>query len=145
MVNNGPARLFRNDGGNANHWVRLALKGNGKTSNRDAIGAKVELKMGDQTCRRQLFPAKGYLSSVELPLTFGLGKADKVDELTITWPSGKVTTLRNLKANQMYRVNEETGVVKWAWFKNARFRVTHGISARTLIGPALERVYATPG
>jgi hypothetical protein len=33
----------------------------------------------------------------------------------------------------------------WAWFKNPRFRVTHGISARTLIGPALERVYATPG
>ena len=33
----------------------------------------------------------------------------------------------------------------WAWFKNARFRVTLGISARTLIGPALERVYATPG
>jgi hypothetical protein len=31
-----------------------------------------------------------------------------------------------------------------AWFKNPRFRVTHGISARTLIGPALERVYATP-
>ena len=113
QVNNGAARLFRNDGGNANHWVRLALKGNGKTSNRDAIGAKVEIKMGDQTCRRQLFPAKSYLSSVELPVTFGLGKADKVDELTITWPSGKVTTLRNLKANQMYKVNEETGVVKW--------------------------------
>ena len=34
---------------------------------------------------------------------------------------------------------------KWAWFKNPRFRVTHGISARTLIGPALKRVYATPG
>ena len=112
MVNNGPARLFRNDGGNANHWVRLALKGNGKTSNRDAIGAKVEIKLGDQTCRRQLFPAKSYLSSIEFPLTFGLGNAQKVDELTITWPSGKVMTLRNLKANQMYKVNEETGVVK---------------------------------
>jgi len=112
VVNNGPARLFRNDGGNANHWVRLALKGNGKTSNRDAIGAKVELKVGDQTCRRQLFPAKSYLSSVELPLTFGLGKADKVDELNITWPSAKVTTLKDLKANQIYQVNEETGVVK---------------------------------
>ena len=36
-------------------------------------------------------------------------------------------------------------IIKMAWFKNARFRVTHGISARTLIGPALERVYATPG
>ena len=36
-------------------------------------------------------------------------------------------------------------VLNRAWFKNPRFRVTHGISARTLIGPALERVYATPG
>ena len=110
MVNNGPARLFRNDGGNANHWVRLALKGNGKTSNRDAIGAKVEIKMGDQTCRRQLFPAKSYLSSIEFPLTFGLGNAQKVDELTITWPSGNVTTLKDLKADQIYQVNEESGV-----------------------------------
>ncbi len=37
------------------------------------------------------------------------------------------------------------GIEPGAWFKNARFRVTLGISARTLIGPALERVYATPG
>ena len=109
VVNNGPARLFRNDGGNANHWVRLALKGNGKTSNRDAIGAKLELKIGDQTCRRQLFPAKSYLSSVELPVTFGVGKADQVDELTVTWPSGKVTALKNLKVNQVYQVEEEAG------------------------------------
>ena len=101
VVNNGPARLFRNDGGNANHWIRLSLKGNGKTSNRDAIGAKVEVKVGDQVCRRQLFPAKSYLSSVELPLTFGLGKADKADEVTITWPSGKATKLNELKANQI--------------------------------------------
>jgi hypothetical protein len=112
VVNNGPARLLRNDGGNTNHWVRLSLKGNGKTSNRDAIGAKVEVKMGDQTCRRQLFPAKSYLSSVELPLTFGLGKAVNVDELTITWPSGKVTMLKDLKANQVYKVNEETGIAR---------------------------------
>ena len=108
-VNNGPARLFRNDGGNANHWLRLDLTGNGKTSNRDAIGAKVELKVGDQVCRRQLFPAKSYLSSVELPLTFGLGKADKADEVTITWPSGKVTKLSDLKANQVHAIDEDSG------------------------------------
>ena len=92
-----------------NHWLRLALTGNGKTSNRDAIGAKVELKVGDHVCRRQLFPAKSYLSSVELPLTFGLGKADKADELTITWPSGKVTELKDLTANQITR-----SMRKWA-------------------------------
>ncbi len=106
VVNNGPARLFRNDGGNANHWIRLALKGNGKTSNRDAIGARVELKMGEVVCRRQLFPAKSYLSSMELPLTFGLGKEQKADEVKITWPSGKNTTLRDLKADQVHKIEE---------------------------------------
>ena len=88
-VNNGTPHLFRNDGGNKNHWIRLVLAGNGKTSNRDAIGAKVELKVGGLACRRQLFPSKSYLSSVELPMTFGLGKTDHVDELSVTWPSGQ--------------------------------------------------------
>ena len=104
VVNNGAARLFRNDGGNYQALVRLVLKGNGKTSNRDAIGAKVELKVGDQTCRRQLFPAKSYLSSVELPRDLRPGQCRQIDELTITWPSGKLTTLKNLKANQTYKV-----------------------------------------
>jgi hypothetical protein len=109
-VNNGKARLFRNDGGNRNHWIRVVLAGNGKTSNRDALGAKLELKAGDMTCHRQLFPAKSYLSSVELPLTFGLGPLDRADLLTITWPSGKVSTLKNLKADRSYRIEEDNEV-----------------------------------
>ncbi|MDR3618924.1 MAG: CRTAC1 family protein [Paludisphaera borealis] len=111
-VNNGPARLLRNDGGDANHWVRVRLTGDGKGSNRDAIGAKVAAKIGGQTSRRQLFPAKSYLSSVELPLTFGLGKAEKIDELVVTWPSGKTTKLVNLKADHSYHVDESAGLVK---------------------------------
>jgi len=109
-VNNGRTRLFRNDGGNTNHWVRLELLGNGKTTNRPAIGAKVELKAGDRVCRRQLFPSMSYLSSVELPMTFGLGDGDRVDEVTITWPSGKKTTLNDLKADKSYRVEEGVGL-----------------------------------
>jgi hypothetical protein len=105
-ANNGPPRLFRNDGGNRNHWVRITLVGDGRKSNRQAIGAKVELKAGALACRRQLFPAKSYLSSAELPLTFGLGRLDHVDELTITWPSGRVETRKGLKADQAYRIEE---------------------------------------
>ncbi len=105
-VNNGSPRVFRNDGGNKNHWIRVALTGDGKTSNRDAIGAKVEIKAGGINCRRQLFPAKSYLSSVELPMTFGLGKLDRVEELNITWPSGKVSSIENLKTDQVYRIEE---------------------------------------
>lgn len=103
-VNGGRARVFRNDGGNKNHWLRLSLTGS--PSNRSAIGAKVTVKVGEDTYRRQLFPAKSYLSSVELPLTFGLGKAEKADEVTITWPSGKKTELKNLQADKQYSVNE---------------------------------------
>jgi enediyne biosynthesis protein E4 len=111
-INNGPARLFRNDGGNKNHWIRLELTGDGKASNRDALGAKVELKSGEMVCRRQLFPAKSYLSSVEHTLTFGLGKLEHAEEVKITWPSGKVSTLSNLEAGRSYRVDEQTGVQK---------------------------------
>ncbi len=109
-VNNGPARLFRNDGGNQNHWLRLELSGSGKTCNRDALGAKVELTSGDVICRRQLFTSKSYLSSVEHPLTFGLGKAGQADLVKITWPSGKVTELKELKAGRTYHVEELTGL-----------------------------------
>jgi enediyne biosynthesis protein E4 len=108
--NNGPPRLLRNDGGNQNHWLRLLLSGNGKTSNRDAIGARVEMKVGDTVCRRQLFPSKSYLSSCELPLTFGLAKNDKADEIKITWPSGKVATFKDLKAGRTYKIDEEAGL-----------------------------------
>jgi enediyne biosynthesis protein E4 len=109
-VNNGPARLFRNDGGNKNHWIRLELVGNGKTSNRNAIGAKIALTAGDQVCHRQLFAAKSYLSSVELAVTFGLGERDHADELVITWPSGTSSPpLKNLRANRVYRISEDAG------------------------------------
>ena len=109
-ANNGPARLLRNDGGNTNRWIRLHLSGDGKASNRDAIGAKVEVKAGGATYRAQLFPAKSYLSSMEAPLTFGLGQAEKGDEVGITWPSGKTTKLQDLPAGKLYRVDESSGL-----------------------------------
>lgn len=116
-VNGGRARLFRNDGGNKNHWIRFSLTGT--ASNRSAIGAKVVVQAGAEVFRRQLFPAKSYLSSVELPLTFGLGKSDRVDSVTITWPSGKTTELKDLKSDKMYQVNE-SGNLNLTNHENAR-------------------------
>jgi enediyne biosynthesis protein E4 len=104
----GPVHLYRNEGGDMNHWIRLKLVG--RTSNRDALGAKVTVTAGDLTARRQLFPAKGYLSSSELPLTFGLGKAATANSVSITWPSGKVSEFKNLASNMLYVIDEETGI-----------------------------------
>jgi hypothetical protein len=109
-ANGGPARLFRNDGGNKNHWIRLELVGT--TSNRGAIGAKVRLEAGGKTQIRQLFPAKGYLSSVEFPLTFGLGHNKSASRVEIRWPSGQTTDLKDLEAGRLYRVEEGRGVVE---------------------------------
>jgi len=107
-VNGGPAKLFRNDGGAANHWVRLSLVGT--KSNRDAVGAKVRLESGGRVQQRQLFPAKGYLSSVEFPLTFGLGPNARAEAVSIVWPSGATTEVKDLKAGKVYKIEEGTGL-----------------------------------
>lgn len=104
-VNGGPARLFRNDGGSKNHWIRLLLVG--RRSNRDGIGAKVEIVTGGQTRKRQHFPAKGYLSSVEMPMTFGLGESERVGRVLVTWPSGETTELTDLASGQTHVVEED--------------------------------------
>jgi hypothetical protein len=103
-ANGGPAMLLRNDGGNAHHWARLKLVGS--KSNPEAIGARVVARVGDRTHRLQLFPSKGYLSSVELPLTIGLGDASKIDELTVTWPSGSTTELKDVAADRLHEIRE---------------------------------------
>lgn len=104
--NGGPARLCRNEGGDQNHWLRLKLTGT--KSNRDAIGAKVVLEADGKAQRQQLFPARGYLSSVERVLTFGLGPdTTKIDKITITWPSGAKSELSDLDIDQVLEIKED--------------------------------------
>lgn len=106
ISNSGQApRLLRNDQNLGHHWVRLQLTGGGK-SNRDAIGAVVELRCGNVTQRRQVMPTRSYLSQVELPLTFGLGKAAQVDSVRIRWPDGSNQELTDLKIDQTHRVQQ---------------------------------------
>jgi hypothetical protein len=80
-------RLFRNDQQVGNHWLRLAFA-DGPVAG--VIGARVELTAGGITQRRHVMPTRSYLSQVELPVTFGLGRTVQVDKLTVTWPDGPV-------------------------------------------------------
>ncbi len=80
--------LLRNDQALNHHWLRVKLRGNGTSVNRDGVGSWVELKVGGVTQRRQVMPTRSYLSQVELPVTFGLGSATQIDSLTIHWPDG---------------------------------------------------------
>ena len=84
----GPPLLLRNDQSQDHHWLRCKLVGT--RSNRDAIGATVELTAGGVTQRRRVMPTRSYLSQVERTVTFGLGDSDRVGSLRVTWPDGSV-------------------------------------------------------
>ena len=105
-ANDGEARLLRNDNGLKHHWVRLTLDGDGKRSNRSAIGAQITVEAGGKTLRRQVAGARGYLSQSELPVTFGLGKETKVDKVTVRWPgkNGGETVLTDVKVDAVQTV-----------------------------------------
>ncbi len=95
---NGRSQLLQNRQGNDNHWLGLQLTGG--TSNRDALGARVTLKLGDRQTHRQVRRARSYLSSSDARLLFGLGSADEVDGVTIAWPDGTTQILGRTKADR---------------------------------------------
>ncbi len=100
------ARLLRNDQKSENHWIRFKLIGS--KSNRDAIGATITIKTEQGIQFRRVMPTRSYLSQVELPVTFGLGLQENISSITIEWPSGKTTRLKNLSSNQLYTIKEES-------------------------------------
>jgi enediyne biosynthesis protein E4 len=99
-TNNGPAYLYRNDQQAGNHSIRFHLTGT--KSNRDAIGAMVRIEHEGSTQERLVKGGSSYLSQSELPVTFGLGKRDKIDRVVIEWPSGNTEVHKNLAAGQTY-------------------------------------------
>ncbi len=108
VANGGPARLLRNDAPKGNHWLRLDLRGNGTTGNRSAIGATVEVEAGGQTIRRTVAGSRGYLSQSELMVHVGLGKADKVDKVTVRWPGQSgAKTYDNLAVDKVHVLTQE--------------------------------------
>ena len=107
-TNNGPAYLFRNDQVGGNKSIRIRLVGT--KSNRDAIGARVRIFHGGISQSRLVKGGSSYLSQSELPVTFGLGKREKIDRLVIDWPNGGTEEHKNLAAGRAYECVESTGI-----------------------------------
>lgn len=107
-TNNGPAYLFRNDQLSRNHAIRFRLTG--VKSNRDAIGARVQIFHGESSQSRLVKSGSSYLSQSELPVTFGLGQRDRVDRVVLNWPSGRTEEYKNLASGKLYQCVEGKGI-----------------------------------
>jgi enediyne biosynthesis protein E4 len=107
-TNNGPARLLRNDGGNRNRWIRVAVVGT--RSNRNGIGTRVQAIVGDKPGPwAYVKTGSSYCSQSELPVTLGLERAQRVS-LRLTWPDGQVETIGPLETNRAVTVTEGRGI-----------------------------------
>jgi len=105
-------RFLRNDATSGHHFLAIRLEG--VQSNRDAIGARIELHAEQEAASRPLIrtlrAGDGYLSQSSKWIHFGLGAEAKIGRLVIHWPGGQVEEIRGLKPDTRYRVTQGSGV-----------------------------------
>ncbi len=102
--NHGPAVLLRNEGGNQNHWLRLALKG--VADNKSAIGTKVEVFSGGNRQKFEIYGSNGYLGQNSPYLTVGLGDAKQADVVRLLWPTGVLQDEINVEGDKQQDITE---------------------------------------
>lgn len=111
VSNNGQsAQLFRNDGGNRNHWIQIQLVGN--ESNRNGVGARLKVVAGDLTQSDERTGGTSYQSAQDPRLHFGLGHRVLVDLIEVTWPSGLREVFHGLETNRTIIIEEGTGTAE---------------------------------
>ena len=108
-TNNGPAVLLRNDQTGGNRSVRFRLRGT--TSNRDAIGSTVRVFHDGIAQSRIVRSGSSYLSQSELPVTFGVGRRERVDRVVITWPNGRTEEFKSVATGRAYDCVEGKGIL----------------------------------
>jgi enediyne biosynthesis protein E4 len=85
-----------------NHFVKVKLKGEGQ--NKFGVGSIVELFSGNEIIRQELIPTRGFQSSIDYTMTFGIG-TKKIDSLRIIWQNDKTQTLKNIALNKTISLN----------------------------------------
>jgi hypothetical protein len=105
----GPALLFRNEGGNRQHWLRVRAAGT--KSNRSGIGAVVRVTTASGTQWQAVHSGSSYASQSELALTFGLGQEARASRIEVEWPSGTKQSFTDVAADQSLNIDEARGII----------------------------------
>ncbi len=101
---NQPAFVYQNNSNKSkdNHFVKVKLKGEGQ--NKFAVGSVVELFSGTEILRQELIPTRGFQSSIDYVMTFGIGNK-KIDSLRVIWPNEKFQTIKKVVSNATINLN----------------------------------------
>ncbi|NJL74017.1 MAG: VCBS repeat-containing protein [Saprospiraceae bacterium] len=102
---NDYASVYRNNAEQftTNNYLKIKLQGTEK--NPFAVGTKVTLFVDKQQFTQTLIPSRGYQSSVEPILTFGIGEANQIEKIQVQWSNGKIQTLQNIGVNQFLKID----------------------------------------
>jgi enediyne biosynthesis protein E4 len=109
---NGEVSIFKNNSREINgyHFLQFDLKGQ--------FGTQVTLYAGDKLFFAEHNPVKGYMSSVDHRLHFGLGEISKLDSVLVLWPSGKMTKLQDVDVDQLLKLDPGSADLEWKWVKD---------------------------
>lgn len=105
----GAPMILRPEGGAKNHWISFQLEG--VKCNRLALNARVQATAGELVQLGEVMSGGSYLSQNDLRIHFGLGSHERVENVRVLWPDGRVEMLANLAADRFYSVKEGSGVV----------------------------------
>ncbi|MCL6293918.1 VCBS repeat-containing protein [Jejuia spongiicola] len=101
-INDTPLLYQNND---TNNFIQIKLNGGDK--NKFAIGSKITITVNTAKQYQELYTSRGFISSVQNVVNFGIGDATIIDEILIEWPNQKYTKLTDVDANQIISVNQE--------------------------------------
>lgn len=101
---NGPLLVYKNTVKPENAWIEFELEGT--TSNRSAIGAQVTLYWGNRLQLQEVSGGSGFAAQNQRRLHFGLGQSERVEQVVIRWPSGKIQTIDQPATRRLHRLKE---------------------------------------
>ena len=112
---NAPAAIYRSRARerNGNHYLTIALRGEG--ANTAGIGAKVMIKHGSVMQMLEQMPTRGFQSSVDPRLHFGLGTATSIDSLVVIWPDHRFQVLTHVGGDQTITLEQRDAAGRYAY------------------------------
>jgi hypothetical protein len=154
---NDPAGIYRNNSEslNRNHYLKVKLAGKGQ--NKFSLGARVTLYCDQEILSKEVLPVRGFQSSVELPLLFGLGERSLIDSLHVRWPDGTSSQLKNVGVDQQMEIRQDESPsnrnIELTGEHQPYFRRTQAIPFRHTennfidfrVQPLLPKMYSTMG